>query len=306
MGQFDVIGIGRAVMDSAVLLDSYPLVDSKTEALDRFHGAGSPVPNALGQLAVWGWRTALVAGVGEDDLGSDFLEEMTSCSVNVDHVTRREGQATPQAFIWVERGTGKRTVVLDRALAPLSPDEVPSKDISNARFLLADGYEANANLAAMRCARDAGVQVLLDAGAPREEMDQQLALSDWIIVPVSFARSLFGDRDLFEVAAELKARGARAAVVTNGAGGSVAAWEGGVEWFRSYPVEVVDTTGAGDVFHAGFLHGLLKGWTVPECIRWAAASAALSLTALGGRGRLPEVGEVESLLREQGEALPES
>lgn len=96
MKPFDVVGVGRAVMDSAVLLDQYPDVDSKVEALDRFHGAGSPVPNALCQLSRWGWQTALVAGVGDDPLGSSLVNELTSCSVNTDWLTRREGQRTPR------------------------------------------------------------------------------------------------------------------------------------------------------------------------------------------------------------------
>jgi len=302
MNTIDVIGVGRAVMDYAVLVTKHPVVDQKTEALDRFYGSGSPIPNALCQLAGWGWSTSLVAVVGDDRDGEEFLSCITSCCVNVDHVTRREGQPTPRAFLWVEKGSGRRTVVLDRALAPLSPRDLPSKELDHCRFLLADGYEADANLEAMERVRKAGGEVMIDAGSIRDKMDEQLAICDWIIVPLAFAKAYYGNTDLFEVARDLKSRGAKAAVVTNGAAGCVAAWGDNTEWFRSYPMEtVVDTTGAGDLYHAGFLHGLLKGWAIPSCIRWASATGALATTAFGGRGKMPSCDEVEELLNREEE-----
>jgi ribokinase len=304
--QIDIIGVGRAVMDHAVLVDPYPESDSKTEALAHFHGAGSPVPNALCQAAKWGWSCSLVAGVGDDAEGRQIEEELTSCSVETSGVTRRQGQQTPRAYIWVEKGTGKRTVVLDRTLAPLSPDELPFMQIEDARFLLVDGYEADANLAALKTARDANVETMIDAGAVRPRMEEQLKLCDWLIVPVSFVRDVFGDVNLFEVVSDLRKHGARGVVVTNGAGGCVASWEDEVEWFQAYPVEAVDTTGAGDIFHAGFLHGRLNGWDVPDCVRWASAAAALSVTALGGRGRLAAAEEVRDFLCEHDVRLPSS
>lgn len=301
MDSFDVIGIGRAVMDYAVLIPKYPDADQKTEALDRYYGSGSPVPNALCQLARWGWNTALNAGVGDDREGQDFISDLTSCSVNTGFVTRRAGQPTPRAYIWVEQGSGKRTVVLDRALAPLSIEDLPFESLRSSRFLLADGYESTANLAAMKAVRDGGGEVVLDVGAVREQMDEQLALCDWIIASLAFAKQRYGNLDLFQVVRELHAFGAKGTIVTNGAGGCVAAWDDNVEWFRSFRVDTVDTTGAGDIFHAGFLHGLLKGWSVPSSVRWASAAGALSTMMLGGRGKLPDETEVQDLLVREGE-----
>jgi sulfofructose kinase len=301
MNSLDVMGVGRAVMDYAVLVPKYPEADQKTEALDRYYGSGSPVPNALCQLSSWGWKTALAAVVGDDREGDDFIRDLTSCSVETAFVTRKTGQSTPRAFIWVEAGSGKRTVVLDRALAPLSAGDLPFESLQPSRFLLADGYETNANLAAMKAVREGGGEVMLDVGAVREQMDEQFALCDWIIASLAFAKERYGSLDLFQVVRELLAFGAKGAVVTNGAGGCVAAWEQQVEWFRSYRVETVDTTGAGDIYHAGFLHGLLNGWSVPSSVRWASAAAALSTTSLGGRGKLPNEGEVRDLLVREGE-----
>ncbi len=301
--RWDVIGVGRAVYDRAVLLPKYPEADEKTEAVDRFEGAGSPVPNALAQLAVWGRRTKLVAHIGDDAEGERVVEDNASLGVDVADVRRLPGRRTPRAYLWVEQGSGRRTVVLDRDIAPLSPADLPLAELERCRALLIDGWEADAALAAARAVRAAGGLVVLDAGNIRPRTDEQLAVADVIAVPVAFARTYYGSRDLFDVARDLRGRGAEFAVVTNGAGGCVAAWGDEVLWMPAYPAEVVDTTGAGDIFHAGLLHGLLNGWPHEATVRWASAAASLAVRALGGRGKLAGAEEVADLLRRHGETV---
>lgn len=302
---FDVVGVGRAVYDHSLLVDKHPESNQKTVALDRWHGSGSPVPNALCQLAGWGWRTSLIAGIGDDQEGARIAEELTRTGVNTESLKTRSSSRTPTASIWVEQKTGHRTIVLDRDLAPLSPNELSSSAISNARCLLLDGWETEAALSAAKIAHDNEVEVVLDAGHVRPKIDELLALSSWIIVPVSFVRDYFENLDLFVVARELLAKGdadtIKGVIITNGAGGCVAIKKDGeAQWHPSYPVKAVDTTGAGDIFHAGFIHGLLREWDLESCVRWAAASAALSITALGSRGNLPAKEDVVNLLRENG------
>ena len=301
---YDVIGVGRAVYDYALMVDKYPKIDEKTEAIARYEGAGSPIPNALCQLAEWGKRVLMVARVGDDQEGNRFIQDLESHNVNAGTVLRIEGSRTPQAFLLVEKGTGKRTVVLDRTIAPLSPNELPFNDLRACRILHLDGWEADAALEAARSVHKAGGTVMLDAGNIRPRMAELLEATDWLVAPIAFIRSFYGEIDLFEAVRDLHGRGPRTAVVTNGAGGCVAAWDDEISWFRAYSAKAVDTTGAGDLFHAGFLHGLLEGWQIPDCIRWAAATASIAVTALGGRGRLAKIGEVEDLLQNAGEHVP--
>jgi len=289
-------------MDYCVLVEKYPNVDEKTVALDRYYGSGSPVVNAICQLAVFNCDTRLIAAIGGDRDGERFAENIMGFGIDRDYLRIREQEATPRAFIWVEKQSGRRTVVLDRDIAPLSPDELPLNELESANFLLIDGVEADAAIAAAQIVRNAGGRTMLDAGAVREHMTEQLALTDYLIVPVAFVREWFGAMDLFQACRELLATGPQLVVVTNGAAGSVAAWEDATQWFPAYPVKSVDTTGAGDLFHAGYLYGLTQEWSVEECIRWASATAALGTTALGGRGHLPTIEEVRALLAESGES----
>ena len=301
----DVVGVGRAVMDYCLLVEKYPEVDQKTVALDRFYGSGSPVPNALCQLAHWGLSSHLIAAIGGDMDGEQFRTDVRGYGVETAGLIVREQEMTPRAFLWVEKKSGRRTIVLDRDIAPLSPDELPSGIFESSHFLLIDGVEADAAIEAARLTHAAGGQVMLDAGNVRDRMEEQLEHTDWLIVPIAFIRAWFGSVDLFQAAQDLCDLGPRAVVITNGAAGCVAAWDGQVQWFPAYRVDSVDSTGAGDMFHAGFLYGLSKKWTIPACVKWASATGALATTALGGRGCMPDVNEVYSLLQSAGESLEE-
>jgi sugar/nucleoside kinase (ribokinase family) len=77
----------------------------------------------------------------------------------------------------------------------------------------------------------------------------------------------------------------------------VLAWDGEQFYYNpAYRVPVVDTTGAGDTFHAGFIYGMLQGWTLERQLDFACAAAALNCTAVGARGGLRTVETIEDLM----------
>ncbi|MFN8640397.1 MAG: PfkB family carbohydrate kinase [Candidatus Binatia bacterium] len=93
----------------------------------------------------------------------------------------------------------------------------------------------------------------------------------------------------------MAAQGPRLTVATLGPGGALACSGGRVRHVPAVRVPVVDTTSAGDCFHAGALYGLLRGWDDARALRFAAAAAALACTRLGGRTSVPALAEVETL-----------
>jgi ribokinase len=95
-------------------------------------------------------------------------------------------------------------------------------------------------------------------------------------------------------------------VVTSGKHGSWTASDGDTFATPAFDVPVVDTTGAGDVFHGGFLYGLLQDWDLPTVARFAAATAALKCRKLGGRAGIPSLSEVMSFLQYQDRDHPQS
>ena len=103
------------------------------------------------------------------------------------------------------------------------------------------------------------------------------------------------------VVEELYEFGARIAAVTLGERGCVAKSEAGILTLPAFPVDVVDTTGAGDAFHGGFIYGVLQNWSVTEIVRFASAVASINCRQLGGRSGLPTLKEVHQFL----ETFPE-
>jgi sugar/nucleoside kinase (ribokinase family) len=119
---------------------------------------------------------------------------------------------------------------------------------------------------------------------------------DFPIVSREFAVTFSGGSEPREALRRLATLGARLPVVTLGPSGAVGWWEGRELASASFAVDVRDTTGAGDVFHAGFVFALLRGCDAPETLRIANAAAAMNCRALGAQGGLPGVAELEAFL----------
>ena len=153
-----------------------------------------------------------------------------------------------------------------------------------------------ATLQAARWAQAAGVKTLLDPSLPYEEIKPLLQYVDVPIVPEYWARAMMPAAPPAAVARRLRDEGAEIAVVTLGERGAVAAWSEGTQAFPAYPVDVVDTTGAGDAYHGAFLYALLQGWHLPRMARFASAVGSMNCRAMGGRNALPTRDEVDRFM----------
>jgi len=147
----------------------------------------------------------------------------------------------------------------------------------------------------LHAGRAAGMQVVYDAGAPREKMDEMMKLTDVLIASERFAAEM-GSGALADSLKRLHAKGPRTVVITIGEEGSV-----GMEKDETYivpatAVDAVDTTGAGDVYHGAFIYGMLQGWGLRERMRFANTAAALKCRSLGGRAGIPTLQEVHEAL----------
>jgi sulfofructose kinase len=169
--------------------------------------------------------------------------------------------------------------------------------ITTARVLHVDGYHTAAATTAARWARAAGSPVVADLDVLHPGLDTLLPLIDYPIVSRDFPERLTGISDLREALAMMHSTyGSTLTAATLGAEG-VIAWDGTtLHHVTSYRVPVVDTTGAGDIFHAGFIYGLLQeDWTLTERLEFACAAAALNCTAVGARGRIGSLEEIAAL-----------
>ena len=97
--------------------------------------------------------------------------------------------------------------------------------------------------------------------------------------------------------------GIRVLTITLGGKGSLTASKDGYMHIPAFKVEAADTTGAGDVFHGGYIYGLLKGWSLRDTVIFASALAAMKCTKIGGRTRIPGLSEVMNFLAEKGRSI---
>lgn len=295
---FAVVGLGQCAYDILGRLGAYPAVDAKAELGEILFQGGGPAATALVALARLGIATAFAGRVGDDDFGARIRSGLLAEGVDCGNLLTDYGRTSQFAFIVVEEGSGRRNIFWNRGSAhPLSPSEIDSNLIRGCRVLHLDGLQQEASFAAARIAREAGVTTVLDGGTFRDKTADLLPFIDHLVVSEKFALKAAGGEDPRRALEKLLNHGAKAVTVTVGERGSYTLSCDGEEFHQSaFPVDAVDTTGCGDVFHGGYIYGLLQGWELRRTVRFAAACAALKTRALGGRTAIPTLAEVEGFL----------
>ncbi|MFH1674770.1 MAG: PfkB family carbohydrate kinase [Pseudomonadota bacterium] len=287
---FHVFGLGQCALDYIGKVETYPPLDVKCEFTDMVIQGGGPVATALVALARWGLSCTFAGVLGDDQFGGAIRESLDGEGIDTRGVLIRKGFDSQFAFIVAEPGEGRRTIFWRRPTGPPpNSEEIDYSVIRKARVFHTDGLFAEASLAACKAAKKAGVQIVVDAGSLREGMLDLVPLSNYFLASETFAKALVGDDKPLDACYKLAALGARVSGVTLGPKGYVALAEGRVIERPAYQVEAVDTTGCGDVFHAGFIYGLIREWDVDKCLDFGAWSAAMVSLKLGGRAGIPSL-----------------
>ncbi|MEK6591273.1 MAG: PfkB family carbohydrate kinase, partial [Nitrospinota bacterium] len=186
----------------------------------------------------------------------------------------------------------------------LQIEELGVDFLNKSNFLIIDGLMKDVSLYAAERAKKLNIPIMLDAGRIRPGMLELARLSDYVVASEEFARDLGCKFDQAALLKEKRRLGASVLTITLGEKGSVTVMNDEVIHIPSFKVEVVDTTGAGDAFHSGYIYGLLKGWGLKDVITFASALAAIKCTKIGGRAGIPGLSEVREFLSERGIYLP--
>jgi sulfofructose kinase len=298
---FDVVGLGQCSLDFLGTVSDYPEVDQKAELGDFLVQGGGPVATALVTLSRLGVSAAFAGRVGGDDFGGKIREGLIAEGVDCSALAIDPDGSSQIAFIVVEPRRASRNIFWTRGSArPLLEGEIPRHLIASARVLHLDGLQREASLAAARFARERGVVTVLDGGSWREGTAELLPYIDHLVVSEKFARHISHEPP--QALESLLRFGGRAATVTMGEKGSFTLSAGGEFFQGAFPITAVDTTGCGDVFHGGYIFGLLRGWSLQRTVAFAAACAALKTRSVGGRTAIPNLKEAEAFLA--GAGLP--
>jgi sugar/nucleoside kinase (ribokinase family) len=293
---FDVVGIGLNAVDYLVGLPRFPVPGEKLRMSAFRREGGGQVATALVALSRWGCRCKYVGNVGDDEHGRLSSRLLSQEGVDLAHVRTVPGASSQFAVILVEEKTGERTILWDRdPQIRVSPEDLPLDEIRRARALLLDGHDVPPAIIAARTARAAGVPVVLDAEKVQEGTEELLALSDHIVAAGHFPGLLISGGSAEDGAREILRRYApRTSTVTLGPRGAFGCDAREEIFSPSIRVEAVDTTGAGDVFHAGFLFALLEGLPFREILAFANIAAGLSCRGMGGRAAIPTIGAIQA------------
>jgi sulfofructose kinase len=194
--------------------------------------------------------------------------------------------ATTVAVVLVERESGERRfIVPDRRELERRAPAFDLTAIDSTAVVMVDGHFPDQALQAVARAREVGAWVVGDFHRPSPAVRKLLPYIDFPVVPLEFAE-LFSTGGPQRAIREMAEQFGGTPVVTLGGEGGLYLEEGHVRRFAARPASVVDTTGAGDVFHGAFAAGLSRGWTLARSIELAARAASLCCTALGGAARL--------------------
>ena len=295
-----VVGLGQACVDYVGRVPAYPPEDQKVELKGLLTSCGGPAATAMVTLARLRVPAAFLGSISDDAFGIRIRDTLRQEGVDLSALKVTPGCNSQFAFIAVTADKGHRTIFWKRGDAPgLTPKEVSLDSFPHARILHVDGLMVEAAQAAAEQAKQRGWTVVMDAGTLRKGSLDVVSHVDILIASQPFAEALTGSTAGPEKALwELRALGPRQVVITLGAGGSIGLDRSGMVRQQAFPVSARDTTGAGDVYHGGYIYGVLKGWPMPKCMLFASAAAALKCKRGEGWQGIPDLRSIYALMEE--------
>jgi sulfofructose kinase len=296
----DVIGVGTNSVDEVLQL---PLETSalpaagKVRVSNRRFLCGGQTATVTAACAALGLRSGYRGAFGSDAHGR--LIRSTLAQSGVDVRGSIECDAPNRGAVILVDSQGNRTVLWHRSDQLTLPFERLQSPPLLARVVHVDDDDPELALQAVSIARAAHIPVTSDLEHASNHAERLIASVTYPVFEQSLPALMTGEHDPERALRKLRRLNSGVLVMTRGEQGSVALDGDTFYAAPAFNVQVVDGTGAGDVFRAGFIYGLLQWWAVPDLLRFANAAAAVSCTKLGAMPSVPKLGEVEELLASQ-------
>ncbi len=304
-----VVVIGRAVRDLYVLVDHYPAAGQEARIDRQAEFVGGSALNIAVTLGALGVEPHLVACVGDDPAGARCLEHLAERGLAADLVTVIPASPTATSISIVDPA-GERTFLTaagpargwSEAAVVARMQALDPGIVVVSGYALADPATAAETPGVIRAAREAGRTLVFDPGpaiglADASVLAQVIKGTRWLLANTEEVETLARMLGEADVTARLRAPGG--VVIKAGARGATMHRGGIVTHAPGMPVEVVDTTGAGDAFAAGFVAALAVGRSPEDALVFANACGAWATTFLGPHG----TPDVQALERDAGIAL---
>ncbi|EGV19301.1 PfkB family carbohydrate kinase [Thiocapsa marina] len=274
-----VLGVGIAVLDLVNEVEVYPAEDDEVRALALRRVRGGNVTNSLAVLSQLGHPCRWVGTLGDDAAADLILDDLAGHGIEARDAVRVPGGTTPTSSILLSRAGGSRTIVHFRDLPELSAEDFGRVSLAGLARVHFEGRNPQETARMIRRVREEApeVPISVELEKHRPGIEALLHGPQVLLASRAYAHAVgFEDPDAF-LEDLLMHSDARLCVVARGAEGAAFLERGGhVQRVPAYvPTRVVDTLGAGDVFNAGVIHGLLEDLPAAEAVEQAVKLAGL-------------------------------
>lgn len=293
-----ILAVGYCTLDQIGLVEEFGEGDSHAEMPTISIQGGGTAATAAVALSRWGASTRFVGKVADDERGDLIVRTLSNEGVDTSSMVREKGKVSQLSFVIVKASSGQRHCYYTSGnVGQLQPEEIDPNIVEGHDLLLIDAEYPAAQAHVMKRARELGIPVVLEADRHRGVVAECVALADVVIASEREASAFTGVGNLEGICRAFLEKGPKIAIVTLGDEGAVAL--GREESLVRVPaddVNVVDRTGAGDIFLASVALGVVEGWPLEKLVRFANRAASLACTGLGGRGAIADREEIEAFI----------
>lgn len=286
----DVLCVGHASYDLVFSVAHHPAEDEKISAEGFVSCGGGPAANAAVTVAKLGFEASFAGFLGLDIYGEKHYQELLELGVHTNLIIRGSSP-TPLSTILV-KPDGRRALINYKGdTLPLSSGIIDFSSVTP-RVVLFDGHEPHLSSSLLERTQTENIPTVLDAGSVHEGTLALMENVDYLVCSEKFARQFAGDE---EIALARLAVISPAVVITLGERGLI--WRRGQEQgiLPAFPVNAIDTTGAGDAFHGALAAAVSCDMNWLDVLRYASAAGSICCTKIGARSGLPSRKEHRAL-----------
>nr|WP_319514961.1 PfkB family carbohydrate kinase [uncultured Cohaesibacter sp.] len=288
--------VGITVLDRVFRVEKLPSHGGKFVAKDYFEIGGGPAATAAVAVAQLGLPVEFVGRVGSDDVAQAIIREFDSYGVG--HSFTREVPDASSSFSAILVDDEGERMIINYQDETLSTDPTWMQTVDFAKFqaVLCDVRWHDGAAYALKMAKNASVPSVLDADVTPQDISDLVGLADHVAFSEPGLAKFAQTDDLLSGLRLAQTRTDGKVYVTAGANGCYWLEDGNIRHASGFKVDVLDTTGAGDVFHGAFAFALAKSMETSQTVRFASAVAALKCTKYGGREGIPDLETVNAFL----------
>ena len=307
--QFDLIALGCTTLELLSRVDRYPGASDGIHTDDQLWTGGGMSGNLAHAVARLGGQVALLAATGSDSIGDKMVEQLRVAGVNVEYIYRRNNTLSQLTILMVTSDLKRAGLVINLPSdLQIKSEEIPNSLLKSARIFFTDMDPANTAIDVSKRAKALGLPIAYDLQMAPERVNipeharninKMLHLSDYLFADEENFLMWSNYSDLpTAISAVLHKYPEITLLITRGSAGSIVVAQKTTIEIDAFPINIVDSIGAGDAYHATFLYThIALGWSLKKACLFGSAAAALSCTKAGARDGLPTLDEIDRFIQ---------